>query len=322
MRTTERTPLRRGLRRQRASGLGTAADDALLVAWIRHYAVVIALFVVGCVVLSLTWGALTLPKAEVWSIVVDTEQVLPSRQLGVVAEALFRAETTYQAALPAAGMTESSQLYGTVQLLSVPESRILIIVAKSNDPYEAQRAADAMARALAQAFDQAGYPGFKVLGSPQPAPVSSTISTPVLAMLGALVGLLLGLAVTILTYRAKRPVIAMQRAAEFVRPQTVLSAPGRRRWLGALRTHPPGLTKAGAGVLGAGLPTQADGLRVIAPGFDQLHREALVGQLGLTEHDEGRPLVVCDPKTREDDLLRMMLGLADDDEPPILLWLE
>ncbi len=322
MRTAERTPVRRGLLRQRASGLGTGGDDTLLVAWIRHYTTVIVLFVLGTVILALTWGALTLPKTEVWSIVVDTQQVLPSRQLGVVAEALFRAETTYRIALPEVGMTDPNELYKTVQLMSVPESRILIIVAKGSDPYQASRAADAMARALAQAFDQAGYPGFTVLGSPQPAPIPSTISTPVLALLGALVGLLLGLGTTILIYRAKHPLIAMQRAAEFVGPQTVFSAPGRRRWLGALRTHPPGLTRAGVGVIQATIPPDAEGFRIVTPGLDERRREELLRELGVSEHEEGRPLLVCDPKTREDDLLRAMLGRADDDGPPTLLWLE
>jgi hypothetical protein len=321
MRTTERTPTGRGLRRQRSSGLRTSADDALLVAWARHYGVVIALFVVGCVIMAMTWGALTLPKNVVWSIVVDKDQVLPARQLGVVAEALFRAESTYRTALPEVGMTDPNQLYDTVRLIAVPESRILIVEAKSNDAYQANRAADAMARSLAQAFDQAGYPDFTVLGSPQPAPIQSTISTPTLAMLGALLGLLAGAGVAVLTYRAKRPVIAMQRTAEFVRPESVIAAPGRRRWLGALRAHPPGLTPAGVAVAVAGLPAE-DGLRFFAPGLDDVRRLALVRELGLVEQDQGRAVVVCDPKTREDDLLRTMLGLAEDGRPPVLLWLE
>ncbi|MGE5226968.1 MAG: hypothetical protein ACM3OO_08840 [Planctomycetaceae bacterium] len=322
MRTIERTPVRRGLRRRRSSGLRVGADDALLVAWTRHYAAVVALFVVGCVLAALTWGALTLPKNEVWSIVVDKDQVLPARQLGVVAEALFRAESTYRIALPEVGMTEPSQLYKTVQLIAVPESRILIIEAKGNDRYQAERAADAMARALAQAFDEAGYPDFTVLGSPQPAPIQSTISTPTLAMLGAMLGLLLGLCAVILIYRAKRPVVALQRTAEFVRPETVIAAPGRRRWLGALRTHPPGLTPAGAAVIAGGVTDLPDGVRLLTPGIDERRREPFVRELGLSERDEGRALVVCDPKTREDDLLETMLGLAEDDPPPILLWLE
>jgi hypothetical protein len=322
MRTRERTPARRELRRQRSSGLRTGADDTLLVAWARHYAVVIALFVVGCVIMALTWGALTLPKNVVWSIVVDKDQVLPSRQLGVVAEALFRAEGTYQPALPEVGMTDPNQLYKTVQLISVPESRILIVEARGNDYYQASRTADAMARSLAQAFDTAGYPDFIVLGSPQPAPIQSTISTPTLAMLGALLGLLVGAGVAVLTYRAKRPVIAMQRTAEFVRPEAVIAAPSRRQWLGALRAHPPGLTPAGAAVVAAGLPADPDGLRIFTPGIDGRRRQALVRETGHSEQGEGQAVVVCDPKTREDDLLLTMLGLEEDGRPPLLLWLE
>lgn len=324
-RIPERTVLGRGLRRQRASGLGAGSDDTLLLAWIRHYAATIALFVVGAVVLATTWGVLTLPKAEVWSIVVDTQQVLPSRQLGVVAEALFRAKATYKDVLPRLGIDNPAALYKEVSLISVPESRILIIVSKGSDAYHARFAAHQMARSLAQAFNDAGYPGLIVLGSPQPASVSSAISIPVLGLIGALFGFMLGLGLSILLYQSKRPVIAMRRATEYVSPRHVVTAPGRSRWLGALRAHPPGLSTKPLEIVHAQLP-HGQPVRLEAPGIGPRRRDALVRELGVVDDDgEDLPVVVvCDPKTREDDLFLGMLGRATTpaDAPSILLWLE
>jgi hypothetical protein len=288
--------------------------------WLRHYLAPVVLFIAVGASLAAVWGVLQLRGTEMWSIVVDTQQALPARQLGVVAETLFRAESTYQRAMSELRMEgPPSDLYDIVELKAVPDSRLLIVTAHSHDRDRATQAADAMAKSLAQALDEAGYANFEVLGTPQPAPVSSNISVPVLVMIGAVFGTMIGLAVVTLVYRGRRPVLALRRAAVLVGPAHIVSMPGRARFLGMLRTRPPQLTIAARQVATTQLAA-LDRASLVAPGVRAGRSAELAANVGLPEGTDGLHVVIaCDPSTTETSLLVTMAQLS---APPTLLWVD
>jgi hypothetical protein len=297
---------------------GPAADDGLLGDWLAHYTVfmlVIILIVTGIVG---AWAALALPSVEMWSIVVDTNQEVASRQLGVVGEALFQTEDTYTEAMARLGMRGNpEQLYRIVDLKTVPESRLLIVTARTNDRASAAQATDAMAQALVHAFDRSNYPGFRVLGSPQTAPIRSGLSLLAATLAGLVVGVIVALAVSIVHYRLIRPVLTMERAAAALQPSSIASFPGSGRFLGTLRPRPP--TVAGGAERRVTPGVLVPGLTLRAPGYTVKERRQLADALGLQDTALGdHVVVVCDPRTRERDLRgsRRMPGASRE-----LLWI-
>lgn len=304
-----------------ASTRETGPDDTVLADWIRHYAVVVIVLTMLGGAAGLAWGALTTPRAEMWSIVVDTEQLLPSRQLGVVAETLFRAEETYGPALTELDLPYTpDELFDTVELRSVPESRLLIVVARADDTYTASIVSAAMARSLSEAFQESGYGGFEILGAPQPATVSSAVSLPVFAGLGAVVGLLVALGLAVLHYRARRPVLSLGVAAALLGPSDVVTVPQRWRVLGALRPLLPPSLSASATSLAIGQLHPAEAAAALRwPGAAPRRVARLSAILGLDDDPEAeRTVVVADPRSRTRDLEETLGGNAS---TQTLLWL-
>lgn len=293
-----------------------AADDGLLAGWLAHHAALMILIVAVATTASAIWGAFALPSTEVWSIVVDSEQKVPARQLGVVAEALFRAEDTYTEAMGQLGMTgDPAPLYAIARLRAVPESRLLIVTARTNDLYTASTTSDAMAQALVHAFERSGYQGLRVLGAPQAAPITSGLTVPVLALAGAVMGMLLALGTSIVLYRVRAPVLTMDRAAGILHPTRIASIPGRARVIGALRPHPPSLsptaTRIAGGIIG-------QGAWIDTPGMSEPQRQRLEATLAITIGEgEERRIVVADPRTSERDL-RVAVAAGT---PAELLWI-
>ena len=262
-----------------------------------------ALIVVLVTGAAVTWASVALPSTEMWSIVVDSAQDVPARQLGVVGEALFRAEDTYTEAMLELGMSgDPDQLYRGVKLRSVPESRLLIVIARQDDIYRASITSDAMAQSLVHAFERSGYPGLRVLGAPQIAPVPSGLSVPAIGLMGAVLGIVLALAVAIVAYRVRRPVLSLHRAAAIVHPDAVHSVPGAGRWLGALRRRAP--VSAGAALRSTGERLREAGATLLTPGQPPRDRQRLAEALGIADDTGQDPpgRSRCDPRTRERDL--------------------
>jgi hypothetical protein len=280
---------------------GPADDDGALGEWFAHHA---ALMVVVTALVTLVAAAVAtflLPSSESSSVVVDTAQEVPARQLGVVGEALFRAEDTYREAMAELGMSgDPEALYRLVALRAVPESRLLIVVARTDDPYSATVTSDAMAQALVHAFQRAGYPGLRVLGAPQPSPTPVGLSVGAVAIAGAIAGAIVAFAVAILLYRSRGPVLTMARASSILDAERVASIPGRGRWLGALRADPPALGDADGGTAPAAFGPGPVALVVPRAGDDVGRRTA--DALGLTTAQDGPTVVLCSARTRERDL--------------------
>lgn len=296
--------------------------DAALSDWFRHYAALLLLLTVLGTVGGAAWGTFTTPRAEMWSIVVDTEQLLPARQLGVVAETLFRAEETYRSAIAELREDWSPQeLFDHVELRSVPESRLLIVVATADDTFTAAIVSDAMARSLSEAFEVAGYPGFETLGAPQPPAARSTVSLPVFAALGASVGLLFGAGVAIVHFRTRRPVLTIGTAEGLVGLDDVVSVPHRWRALGVLRHWLPTSLSASARGLATGR-LHGDGSTVMVRWAGASPRRAArMGEILGLDVDPGgaRTVVVAEPNSRSRDLSED--PTARRDPGATLLWL-
>ncbi|MEX0984531.1 MAG: hypothetical protein WD096_05730 [Actinomycetota bacterium] len=293
-----------------------SADDGLLVDWLAHYAALMLIIIVVITAGATAWAAFVLPSREMWTIVVDSTQDVPARELGVVGEALFQAEATSTEAMAALGLTGGpEQLYRFVQLRAVPESRLLIVVARTDDLYTASSATDAMAQALVHAFERSGYTGMRVLGAPQPAPVASGLSVGVVALAAVVMGVILAFGIAIVSYRMRRPVLTMERATALVDPLAVASIPGTARALGSLRRRPPRISR---GSLRLAAPF-GDGTRLQAPGFSERDRRKLARSLGVPARSEGaRAVIACDAATRERDLRAVTSKNAS---PLELLWI-
>jgi hypothetical protein len=281
---------------------GPADDDGLLGDWLAHYAPLMLLIVVVVTVAAVAWATVTVPTTEVWSIIVDSEQKVPARQLGVVGEALFRARDTYGEAMATLHMQgPPDQLYRDVDLRVVPESRLLIVAAKTDDLYTSSVIADSMAQSLVHAFDRSGYPGLRILSAPQPAPVASTLPVPAVGLLGAVAGIVLAVAFATTSYRVRRPVLSLHRAVTLLDPDGVASIPGHARFLGALRRRPPGVSPTAARLAASRFAGERIALR--APGLREDARRRLGTILGITD-DPGAEhvLVVADARTREREI--------------------
>lgn len=278
-----------------------AGDDGLLADWLAHYAARMLLIAVVITVAATAWAALAVPRTEMWSIVVDSEQDVPARQLGVVGEALFQAEDTYAQAIGELGLTDAQALYDVVTLRSVPESRLLLVVARADDVYTASTTSATMARALVDAFERSGYPGLRILGAPQPAPTPSGLSVGAIALIAAVTGIVVAFAAAIVDFRVRRPVLTLHRAAAIIRPEAIGTLPSGGRLLGSLRHR----SVPSAAPAGSHLETLLDpeGSTLVAPGMSEADRGRLAALLGISQgHDGGGALIACEPGTRERDL--------------------
>jgi hypothetical protein len=221
----------------------SAQTDAALLDWLRHYGIVLLLVtVLGAAGAGAAWWFAT-PRYEMWTIVADTGSELPDRQVGVVAQTLFQDKNTYAFAdgrLSSEGRNVSlNELFGSLQLRSVPDSRLMIVVARGDDADRTAAISKSMAEALSDAFQRSKYPALSVLGLPQPAPVESAGSISLFVILGALAAFLLAFGVSIAHYRTRRPVLSFGSMMALVSPTRVVAVPARRRWLGALRHITP-----------------------------------------------------------------------------------
>ena len=332
--TRDRGPLAGCLRRARAhlslephvmvatarARSGPLTDTDLL-GWFRHY-VTVLLIVTGLgAAAGFAFGWVATPRYEMWSILIDTEHVLPAPQLGVVSETLFSAQTTYAQALATLGpSTTLGELTDAVELRPVPESRLMIIVARGNDPQRTAAMADAMAHALSDTFRNSQYPGFEILGSPQPSLVPSRGSPLLFAGLGATVALLIAFGGAIIHYRTRRPVLELQSAIALLSPTRVVAISARGRWAGALRHMVRVRLSSSARVLAVeGLQLDDTVADIKWPGSSGRRLERIANLVDVHREPDAEVIViVVDPCSRSCDLAEVATGT---DAPTVALWL-
>jgi hypothetical protein len=217
-------------------------DDALLFDWIRHYASLVLLLTVAGVIAALGFTRIVPPREEAWTILVESPNAsITPRQLGPVANAIFRSPAVYGPVMRQLRLNESPSLFlgRSVDLLPIPDSRFLIVVGRSSDPKMAERISGAMAASLLKAFKDRGISELTTFDRPHPATVRSGLQTPLAAALGGVIGMWLGLGLSLLHYRFRRPVLSFRRALALAGTEWAAVVPGRpARWLGVLRPRP------------------------------------------------------------------------------------
>lgn len=309
--------------------LRAAYDEERLVGWLRHYAAMVALFVVVGTAFGSTYGVLG-REAESTTLVVDPEESVPAREFGVVGEAVFRSDAALLPAMRSLGITTTTErfLQESVRLRPVPDARILIVVGRASTSARARAISSTTADALVAALTDAGLEGLTVLHG---GTTGRSLSPRVVAALGGLLGLWLGIGVAIASYHVRRPVLSLSSVLHLIGPEPVTVLDGRASWLGALRLLPrPRTTQRNERAISR-LATQERSAWIVIPGgdtrrsrsvartlVDELHAHGLAadeyptggprrheddapGPLGVVG-DERTTLLVTDPRTGSREL--------------------
>jgi hypothetical protein len=309
-----------------AARSGNLADAGLL-DWLRHYGLILLLVTaLGAAGAGAAWWFAT-PRYELWTIVADTGSQLPDRQVGVVAQTFFQDQHTYADALASTVLTSldpapsATELLDTVQLRSVPDSRLMIVVARGDDATRTAAISVSMAQALSDAFVNAKYTPLSILGNPQPAPVESAGSLGLFAILGATGALLLALGATIAHYRTRRPVLEFGAMMTLLSPSAVVAVSARRGWLGALRhIAPVGLSRTARDQAAQRLRTTGGVGSIRWPGASErrLRRLTKLAGVGL-DPDATVTVIVSEPCSRSRDLAE--IASIDPVGRTTVLWL-
>lgn len=217
-------------------------EDRILFPWFHHYGMMILLAVGLGVLGSSLYVRLTPRTVEAWSILVGSGNEPSPRQLGAVAEAIFRTPAVYGPAMRDLGIQESPQrfLADNVDVDPVVQTPALIVVGRAHTLANAEAFSQAMAISLVRAF-QASFKAstFNILGGPQLAPIRSGPSPSIVLILGGVIGLWLSVAMAVLHYRARRPVLGLERAAAGSGSHGLMVIDGwPQQWLGILRGTP------------------------------------------------------------------------------------
>ncbi len=211
----------------------------MLLDWVRYYFSLIVLIALVGLAGAASYAALAPVRVEAWSIIVQSGSRISSLELGPVAQAIFRTESVYGPAMRELGIAEPPERFldERANLRPVPETNALIVIGRSGDAEEATRISEAMMRSLIRVFRERDLADFTLFN--RAAPAHADLSSSVAVALGAVAGFWLGVAVALLHYRWRRPLLSLQRAVRVSEPSSVTTVLGRRpRWLGVLRgTH-------------------------------------------------------------------------------------
>jgi hypothetical protein len=302
-------------------------DDAALFAWIRHYAAMLLLFVALGGAVGFLYTHVVPRRVQAWTLVVETGARIGPRQLGPVAQALFHSSDVYRPAMRQLGITESPIRFfdRDVSVQPVPTTNTLIVVGTAGSLTRAERISSVMASSFVQALRSRGFIDFHIFGSTQPAPVRVGVSTKVAFVVGAVAALWLGLALGIVHYRLRRPVLSASVAASLSGADAVVELEGSRpSWLGVLRGHPRWRANRRNRAVLEGFVAATGRAVFMAPQLDPARRERVAQQLGYAaadgdgtrggtvtvaeDWDEARrvasepTVLLCDPATRQGDL--------------------
>ena len=214
-------------------------EDDTLFSWLRYY-----IGLVGAVVL-LGVGAAGLylgvagNEFEAWSTVVEDGFRIPPRQVGAVAEAIFRSEAVYGPAMASLGIEEDprSFLSTSADIRPVPETNVVIIIGRAEESQRAEEISAAMADSFVEAVEaRIEVSNFTVFDEARTVPVRGEVTVPVGLSVGGASAFWLGLGAAFLHYRLKRPVLAVERARRIVGTTRVTSLDGSwPKWLGIFR---------------------------------------------------------------------------------------
>jgi hypothetical protein len=214
-------------------------QDDTLFGWLRYYVSLLGVFVLLGVGAAALYLSLASKEFEAWSTVVEDGFRIPPRQVGAVAEAIFRSEAVYGPAMEELGIEEDPRFFlGTrADIRPVPETNVVIIIGRAGDSQRAQEISAAMANSFVEAVEaRIELANFTVFDAARTAPVRGEVSVPVGLSVGGAAAFWLAFGAALLHYRLRRPVLALERVKSIVGPGRVISHDGSwPRWLGIFR---------------------------------------------------------------------------------------
>ena len=214
-------------------------DEETLFGWVRYYFGLILIFVVVGIAVGVGYVQQALQRTESSILVVETSGKISARHVGPIVSAVFETSAVYEPALQDLDLDiTSDELYRNhLELLPVPDANMILVIGRGDDAVEADSIARAVSTSLVDALNDANQAlEFSVFSGPQPAPARRGISAKVAGTLGGAAGLWMGLALGILHYRWKRPVLTFRNALDITEAEHAAVVEGRWwRWFGFLR---------------------------------------------------------------------------------------
>jgi hypothetical protein len=317
-----------------------------LVPWLRHYGVLIALFLVVGIAAGLAYGALG-RDTEATTLIVDRAGAVPAREFGVIGQAVFQSDAVVRPAMDELGISTSTErfLRESVALRPVPDARILIVVGRASTAANAREVSSTMAVALVAALEDAGLEGLAVLRG---GVTGRSLSRRTIVALGGFSGLWLGVGTAIVLHHVRQPVLSLTTVLQLLDPGRVAILDGTAPWLGTLRPAPRLRKGTRNERVLARLSAQERCVSIVVPGGDGRRRRSVSRRLDHELRTRGgsvvpslrkaapdraedgtRPtrslgaertmVLVADPKTREPELALEALGMKG--EEVHLLWI-
>lgn len=215
-------------------------EEETLFGWVRYYFGLIVVFIVVGIGLGIGYVQQALQRSESSFIIVEEAGIISALNVGPRVSAVFESSRVYNGALNELedlNLTPQELYDEHVELLPVPDTQTLFVIGSADDLATAERIARAVSNSLVDEMNTTSENVFfKVYSGPQPPPSSRGISTKVAGALGGSTGLWLGIAVAIIHYRWKRPVLTFRNALDITEADHAAVVEGRWwRWFGFMR---------------------------------------------------------------------------------------
>jgi DivIVA domain-containing protein len=218
------------------------AAEPTLFDWLRYYGVFIALLVVVGVAGAATYIVFGPRQYEAASLVVDKGREFSARQLALVSEATFQSPAVIVPTLSKLNIDISPQefLNESVDLRPIPDTNTLMVIGRSNSLAQAEAISEAATESFIIVSNaRTQLTDFVLFGKSQAAPVQRNIVPSVALAVGASVGFWFGIAIAVLHFRSKRPIMGFARALIVSGADSVTIVDGKWSWLGVLRPRRP-----------------------------------------------------------------------------------
>lgn len=316
--------------------------EATLRAWLRFYTVLICVSLLLGLSGALIYTLLREERYEASTIIVQSGRSIVPRQLGSVAQTLFRSSAIYGPVIRDLGAeTEVEEfLSSQAELVPIPEAPTLIVVGRSASPQNAGEISLGMANQLVEALNvQVGAREFSIFSGPEPSRLPGAIGASLVLSSGALAGLWAGAGVALIHYRWRRPVLTLGRALRLsgAAQVAILENEVKRRWWKAIiRVFARPRTAARNEVRLAWLESSIAGRSVQVQGLESAHAgERLERRLNARKYSgDGRGLhggsqdvlvILAGARTGEDAIVasRLAAGTTEDSrrDRVALVWL-
>ncbi|HYN37590.1 MAG TPA: hypothetical protein VEV82_11535 [Actinomycetota bacterium] len=215
-------------------------EEETLFGWVRYYFVLIVVFIVVGIGLGIGYVQQALQRSESSFIIIEERGIISALNVGPRVSAVFESSRVYERALGQLldlNLTPQELYDQHVELLPVPDTQTLYVIGRADDLPTAERIARVVSLALVIEMNRTGENVlFVVFSGPQPPPSSRGASTKVAGALGGSTGLWLGLALAIIHYRWKRPVLTFRNALDITEADHAAVVEGRWwRWFGFMR---------------------------------------------------------------------------------------